>query len=181
LCRFLVAVEACGPSRPAEFETYAILRTRWSILDKLRKSDPRSRTARLRAQRVERVRCGLAERYGWSPTEPELATTLGVTLADRRPVLETISRSKVGSLEAVDGWLVEDRLHELVVDHLASDPERAVERSERWALFVRAVQDLGEKVPIITTFYYCEGLTLREMGGALGLTDGGISQILRVR
>jgi hypothetical protein len=31
-----------------------------------------------------------------------------------------------------------------------------------------------------TTFYYCEGLTLREMGGALGLTDGSISQILRL-
>ncbi len=110
-----------------------------------------------------------------------MATTLGVTLADRRPVLERIARSKVGSLEAVDGWLVEDRLRELVVDHLAADPERAVERSERWALFVRAVQDLGEKVPIITTFYCCEGLTSREMGGALGLTDGSISQILRAR
>ena len=80
-----------------------------------------------------------------------------VTIADRRPVLETISRSRVGSLEAVDGWHVEDRLHELVVDHLAADPERAVERSERRASFVRAVQDLGEKVPIITTFYYSRG------------------------
>lgn len=97
------------------------------------------------------------------------------------PFWRQISRSKVKSLEAVDGWLVEDRLHKLVVDHLAADPERAVERSERWALFVRTVQDLGEKVPIITIFYYCEGLTLREMGCAPGLTDGSISQILRAR
>ena len=29
------------------------------------------------------------------------------------------------------------------------------------------------------TFYFHEGLTSREIGGALNLTEGGISQILR--
>ena len=28
----------------------------------------------------------------------------------------------------------------------------------------------------MTTFYFYEGLTLREIGGALNLTEGGISQ-----
>jgi RNA polymerase sigma factor for flagellar operon FliA len=30
----------------------------------------------------------------------------------------------------------------------------------------------------VTTFYFYEGLTLREIGGALNLTEGRISQIL---
>jgi RNA polymerase sigma factor FliA len=31
---------------------------------------------------------------------------------------------------------------------------------------------------VVTTFYFYEGLTLREIGGALNLTEGRISQIL---
>ena len=179
LCGLLGAVETYDPSRPAKFETYAISKIRWSILDELRKTDPLPRTARLRAGRVERVRCELAQLYGRSPTEGEVAATLGVTLADHRAFLERVARSTVGSLEARGGGHVEGGLHELVADHLAADPERAVERSELRALLVRAIQDLGEQERIVTTFYYYEGLTLREIGGALGLTEGRISQILK--
>jgi RNA polymerase sigma factor FliA len=31
---------------------------------------------------------------------------------------------------------------------------------------------------VVTTFYYYEGLTLKEIGGILDLTEGRISQIL---
>jgi RNA polymerase sigma factor for flagellar operon FliA len=31
---------------------------------------------------------------------------------------------------------------------------------------------------VVTAFYFYEGLTLREIGAALGLTEGRISQIL---
>ncbi len=180
LCGLLGAVETYDPSRPGKFETYAISKIRWSILDELRKTDPLPRTARLRAQRVERVRCELAQRYGRSPTESEVAGTLGVSLTDHRAFLERVARSKVASLEArCGGEPVEGGLHEVVADHLAADPARAAESSELRALLVRAIEGLGEQERVVTTFYYYEGLTLREIGCALGLTEGRISQILR--
>ncbi len=43
----------------------------------------------------------------------------------------------------------------------------------------RGIEELGEQERVVTTFYYYEGLTLREIGGILGLTEGRISQILR--
>ena len=46
------------------------------------------------------------------------------------------------------------------------------------ARLVEAIQDLGEKERVVTTFYFYEGLTLREIGGAMSLTEGRISQIL---
>jgi RNA polymerase sigma factor FliA len=46
------------------------------------------------------------------------------------------------------------------------------------ARLVRAIGCLGEKERVVTTFYYFEGLTLREIGRVLGLTEGRISQIL---
>ena len=177
LCGLLGAVETYDPSRPAKFETYAISKIRWSILDELRKTDPLPRTARLRAQRVELARLELAQRHGRSPTESEVAAALGVSLANHRAFLGRVARSRVGSLEA--GCVGEGGLHEIVADHLAADPGRAVERSELRALLARAIAGLGEQERVVTTFYYYDGLTLREIGGALGLTEGRISQILR--
>ena len=177
LCGLLGAVETYDPSRPAKFETYAISKIRWSILDELRKTDPLPRTARLRAQRVELARLELAQRHGRSPTESEVAAALGVSVANHTAFLGRVARSRVGSLEA--GCLGEGGLHEIVADHLAADPGRAVEKSELRALLVRAIAGLGEQERVVTTFYYYDGLTLREIGGALGLTEGRISQILR--
>jgi RNA polymerase sigma factor FliA len=43
---------------------------------------------------------------------------------------------------------------------------------------LRAIGEMNGQDQVVTTFYYYEGLTLREIGGALNLTEGRISQIL---
>ena len=174
----LGAVETYDPARPAKFETYAISKIRWSILDELRKADPLPRSARLRTQKMERVGSELTQRYGRAPTEAEIANALGVSLADHRAFLDRVARSKVGSLEA-GCEVMEGGLHDLVADRFAADPGRAAERAEVRAVLRRAIEELGEQERVVTTFYYYEGLTLREIGGILGLTEGRISQILR--
>ena len=50
--------------------------------------------------------------------------------------------------------------------------------AELRARLAEAIGALGEQERVVTTFYFYEGLTLREIGGALNLTEGGTSQIL---
>jgi RNA polymerase sigma factor for flagellar operon FliA len=73
----------------------------------------------------------------------------------------------------------EGGLHDLVADRLAADPGSAAEGAEVRAILRQAIEELGEQERVVTTFYYYEGLTLREIGGILNLTEGRISQILR--
>lgn len=176
----LGAVESYDPSRPAKFETYAISKIRWSILDELRKADPLPRSARVRMRRIERVRSELTQRYGRAPTESELTVSLGVSLAEHRAFVDRVARSKIGSLEAHTGYdTLEGGLHDLVADHLAADPVRVAVGAEVREVLRGAVEGLGEQERVVITFYYYEGLTLREIGDILGLTEGRISQILR--
>jgi RNA polymerase sigma factor for flagellar operon FliA len=58
------------------------------------------------------------------------------------------------------------------------DSESAVVTAEVRQRLLEAVKTLGGKERVVTTFYFYEGLTLREIGGALNLTEGRISQIL---
>ena len=69
-------------------------------------------------------------------------------------------------------------MHDLIGAHSASDPASAAEVAEIRARLVRAIENLGEQERVVTTFYYYEGLTLKEIGGAPGLAEGRISQIL---
>jgi RNA polymerase sigma factor FliA len=177
----LDAVETYDPERGTKFETYAISKIRWSILDELRKADPLPRRLRLRAQQVEGARGALAQKLGRSPTEREIVRELGVDASDHRAFLVRCHLSQAASLEAkveFDG-VPHAELHELVRDHAATDPALAAEISEVRARLIEAILTLSERERLVTSFYFYEGLTLREIGKSLGLTEGRISQILR--
>ena len=176
----LKAVETYDPGRRTKFESYAISKIRWSILDELRKVDPLSRRTRLRAHQMERTRDELFQKLGREPTESELVGRLGISVTEHRAFLEQYARAQVRSLEArleCQGG-PSAGLHDLIGDDSATDPASAAEVAEVRARLVRAIEDLGEQERVVTTFYYYEGLTLKEIGRVLHLTEGRISQIL---
>jgi RNA polymerase sigma factor for flagellar operon FliA len=180
LVGLLGAVETYDPERRAKFESYAISKIRWSILDELRKVDPLSRRTRLRAHQIDHARDELVQKLGRAPTESELVGRLGISVSEHRAFLDQYARTQVRSFEAcgeIQGGPV-GGLHDLIGDHAATDPASAAEVAEVRARLVHAVGRLGEKERVVTTFYYFEGLTLREIGRVLDLTEGRISQIL---
>ena len=123
---------------------------------------------RRRAREAESARARLAQRLGRTPAEEEVARELGVGIAEHRAFLAGLWRAQVGSFEARlecgDGPGRD--LHQLVADGRATDPESAVEAAEVRARIVQAIRTLGEKERVVTTFYYYDGLTLKEIGGA---------------
>ncbi|CAN5639249.1 MAG: sigma-70 family RNA polymerase sigma factor [Rubrobacteraceae bacterium] len=151
----LDAVETFRTDRGAKFETYAISKIRWAILDEMRRMDPLPRRVRQRVRETQKARGELAQALQRAPTEREVAEKLGVEFEDHRDFLSRFNRAQVWSLEA------------------------AAEVGEMRTRLVEAIKDLGERERMVTTFYFYEGLTLREIGKALNLTEGRISQILR--
>ena len=174
----LNAVETYDPERRTKFESYAISKIRWSILDELRKVDPLSRRTRMRAHQTERTRDELVQKLGRAPTESELVGRLGISVTEHRAFLDQYARAQVRSLEARYQEGPGVGLHDLIGDHSATDPASAAEVAEVRARLVRAIESLGEQERVVTTFYYYEGLTLKEIGRVLDLTEGRISQIL---
>jgi len=176
----LDAIETYDPERRTKFESYAISKIRWSILDELRRADPLTRHVRRWARDVERARGELAQRFGRAPTEGEVARELGVGIGEHRTLLQRYRRAQVGSLEArleYEGG-VGGEPHGIVADSRAVDPESAAEYSEVRARLVEAIKSLEERERLVTSLYFYEGLTLREIGGALDLSEGRISQLL---
>jgi len=177
----LDAIETFDPGRNAKFESYAISKIRWAILDELRRQDWVPRRVRGRAQEVERATVRLAQDLRRPPTEAEVAREADLTVAEYREFLSQYSRAHVGSLEArleIDGGIGAE-YGSLLEDHGADDPQSEANRADLRAQLVGALENLGEQERLVATFYFYDGLTLKEIGKALNLTEGRISQILR--
>lgn len=177
----LDAIETYDPERKAKFESYAISKIRWAILDELRREDWVPRRVRLRAQEIEQAKTRLDQELRRPPSERELSEEVGMTVEGYRGFLDQYSRAHVSSLESrleIDGGLGAE-FQAFVMDHEAQDPQSEADKEELRAQLVSAIEELGHQERLVTTFYFYEGLTLKEIGKAMSLTEGRISQILR--
>jgi RNA polymerase sigma factor FliA len=66
-----------------------------------------------------------------------------------------------------------------VEDTSGVDPQSQANLQDLRVRLADAIGRLEERERLITTFYFYEGLTLREIGKALNLTEGRVSQILK--
>ncbi|NLX03304.1 MAG: sigma-70 family RNA polymerase sigma factor, partial [Syntrophomonadaceae bacterium] len=78
------------------------------------------------------------------------------------------------------------RIVDLLEDHNASDALELLELSEVKELLAKTISRLPEKEKRVVYLYYYEGLTLKEIGMVLSLSESRISQlhtkaILRLR
>lgn len=181
----LDAIETYDPGRPgkkAKFESYAISKIWWSILDHLRKQDWVPRRVRERARKVEAVTTSLSQELGRYPAEAEIAEEVGIEIAEYHDFLDQYSRAQVISLEARlegnDQAGIE--FGAVIMDPSAFDPQFQANVGDLRAQLVAAIARLEERERLVATFYFYEGLNLKEIGKALNPTESRVSQILRL-
>jgi RNA polymerase sigma factor for flagellar operon FliA len=166
------AIEKFDPSRGVKFKTYCGTRVRGAMLDSLRSQDWVPRLARQRAALVEKTTARLHEELGRAPEEAELANALDLPVTavrDASPrAMHSISDRRQQQTEGFDQQL--DGLAEAT----HGDP---VDFAHRTDLVEALTKSLNAKEKGILHMYYLEGLTLREIGMRLSITESRVCQI----
>jgi RNA polymerase sigma factor for flagellar operon FliA len=172
------AIEKYDDARGVKFETYAITRINGAILDALRSLDWVPRAVRQKARELERAYQELEATLGRAPTEDEIAKKLGLTKKELDQVVQRVRGTAVLSLEE---HLPNEKGYEIpLVDTLRdeeNDVTSEVESREVRAELVRAVDNLSNQERTVIRLYYFEGQTLKEIKGALGVSESRVSQI----
>jgi RNA polymerase sigma factor for flagellar operon FliA len=175
------AIEKFDLSRAIKFETYAISRIKGAIIDELRAIDWIPRSVRYKAREVEKAYAVLEARLSRTPSEPEVAKELGISVNDLRSIFSQVSFVNVVALDELlsVGGERGDKLSlvDTLEDTRAEDPVAAFESEETKYLLARAINLLPEREKIVVTLYYYEGLTLAEIGQVLGVTESRICQM----
>ena len=172
------AIEKYDDARGVKFETYAITRINGAILDALRSLDWVPRAVRQRARELERVYQELEINLGRVPTEEEVAVRMGLSPKELDQLVQRVRGTSVLSLEE---FLPNEKGYEIpLVDTLkddGNDVTSEVEAREVRSELVSAVDALPTQERTVIRLYYFEGQTLKEIKGALGVSESRVSQI----
>lgn len=176
----LDALERFDPSREVKFETYAATRIRGSMIDGIRSSDWVPRSVRQKAKEIEQTIGQLEAELGRTPTDQEVAERLQISVEAYHQRLQEVSCIALASLDDLwngdqdDGNL---RLGHMIADPETESPEEQVMREEMKRILAEAIDRLPERDRLVISLYYEEGLTLKEIGKVLNISESRVSQI----
>ena len=134
---------------------------------------------RVKAQEYEKTITRLTQSLGRVPSDREVAAEMEMSLAEYHSFRELYSRAQMVSLEARLDSENPGGIQAVISDRAAEDPQKTADSQALKEQLTRAIAGLEERERVVATFYFYEGLTLKEIGKALDLSEGRISQILR--
>jgi RNA polymerase sigma factor for flagellar operon FliA len=171
------AINGFDLSRGIKFKTYCTTRIRGSILDELRSQDWVPRLVRLKAHRLERAIRQLESELGRLPNQAEIAETLGISLEDLQAHEAEANAKTIFSLSEKwdDGDDDKDMEKvEILADRKSVDPVDTIQQRDALDMITNS---LTKKERLIILMYYYEGLTMREIGEIMELTESRVCQI----
>lgn len=166
------AAKAFDPDRGVSFSGYAATRIRGAIVDELRSLDWASRSVRRRARQVDEARNSLAVSLGRVATDAEVASALGLGVAELASHREDLSRASVMSLDGYDDASLGD-----VLPSAGPTPADVLEQRERIAYLQDAVAELPERLRVVVQGYFYDDLPMADIAAQLGVTESRVSQL----
>lgn len=165
-----------NPYKQVAFSSYAKHRIKGAMLDSLRQLDWASRDMRRRHKQVEQVTRDLCAELQRNPTEDEVAQKLGVEVSRWRQM--ALDLRNVGLISA--STRPNDN-EDLPAPDFPGNPENQPDsmcaREQMREKLELAMSALPERYRKVVTLYYANELTMKEIGGMLGINESRVSQI----
>jgi len=170
------AASKFNPDKQVVFSSYAKHRIKGAILDSLRQLDWASRDMRRRHKQVEAATRDLAATLQRTPTEAEVAEKLGMDVDRWRTMM--LDLRNVGLVSASTRANEND---DLPAPDFPSNPETQPDsicaREQLRSVLTVAMKTLPERYQKVVSLYYTSEMTMKEIGGVLGINESRVSQI----
>ncbi len=172
----LGAMTRYDPGRETKFWTFAEYRIRGMMLDEMRAMDWVPRSVRARNDQIRQASAVFERKEGRVPDRSELAMILGLS-----PQELDASSAKDTRLLSLDDPMGSDEdlftLRDVLPDEEQLDPFEECLSSETNKALDIAMESLSVRQRDVMQRYYFQGLTMKEIGEQLGLTESGICRV----
>jgi RNA polymerase sigma factor FliA len=173
-------IEAAGrykSSLGVPFQAFARRRIHGAMLDALRDLDWAPRSLRRLRRDVDSAVASERARLGREPEEREIASALGMTVAQYERALEQLRTLELAAARELDAPTADGTpLLEFCVDP-GESAVQTIERQELRAHLAQAIGELPERERQILALYYEEELTLAEIGEVIGVCESRVCQL----
>lgn len=170
------AIERFSVDKNTKFETYALIRIRGTILDRVRSEDFLPRSVRSKLKKIKQTQEELKQTLGRMPTTKEVADALDMEvekvtqiMAEEVTVFSIYDKQGTSedSLEVID----------TIQDSQGLTPYEVAEEKNVKQELERALKRLPERERNIMVLYYQENMTLKEIGQMLGMSESRVCQL----
>lgn len=170
------AIEKYSPEKGARFETYAIMRIRGTIIDKIRSQDWMPRSTRKKIKDVKEAAEKLRQELGRFPTSSEIGEALGI---EREKVDAILAESTtVSSLYDKKGASDESvEIIDTIEDTSSVNPLDKLEEKDTKKELQMALKSLPERERLIMVLYYQKNMTLKEIGETIEVSESRVCQL----
>lgn len=170
------AVEKFSPDKGARFETYAIMRIRGNIIDRIRSEDWVPRHTRKQLKDISVATEALKQKLGRAPNLEEIASFLNI---DKIKLENILNQSQtVCSIYDKKG-MSDDSIEviDTIEDANSEDPLEKMEENDSKKELQLALRRLPERERMIMVLYYHENYTLKLIGETLELSESRVCQL----
>jgi RNA polymerase sigma factor FliA len=171
----LVSAGRCyNPETAVPFSIYARYRIEGEILDSLRRHDLAPRRLRRWQKQVSAARQELAGNLHREPTDEELCDRLMISLVEMRNRSLALSHTRPAASVAVE----DAEQHDPACGPDAG-PDHICERQQLREVLDRLIDSLAPRYQQVIRLHYCRHMTLKEIGGEMGVHESRVSQMHR--
>lgn len=170
------AIERFSIQKNTRFETYALIRIRGAILDKIRSEDFLPRSVRKKIKDIKNAQETLKQDLGRMPTTKEVAEFLNTDpekitqILSEDTVMTSIYDKKGASDDSVE-------IIDTIQDTNRLTPQENMEEKNVKQELEKALQRLPERERIIMVLYYQENMTLKEIGTTINMSESRVCQL----
>ncbi len=168
------AIDKYDASREVKFEYYAAMRIKGEIIDHIRKQDWAPSSLRRKIQAIGNAYVELESTLMRSPSDEEVAKTLGM---DEKDVQSILHKSHMFNVMRFEEQLSEGQSIGSFVKDSGPSPEEQFDRKELKQILGGLIDSLPEREKLVISLYYYEELTLKEIANILGVSESRVSQI----
>ena len=160
----------------AKFETYALLRIRGAIIDKIRAQDWIPRVVKQKMKMVQNATQILSEKLNRKPTAEELAEYLDTSPDKIRDIIADGHKTSVLSLYDKKDISNSDstELIDTIKDEKTATPLEKMEEKDSQKQLERALSRLPERERVILALYYHENMTMKEIGESINISESRV-------
>ncbi|MBR1425526.1 FliA/WhiG family RNA polymerase sigma factor [bacterium] len=170
------SIERFAPQKSTRFETYALIRIRGAILDKIRAQDFLPRSVRKKIKDVKQATETLKQEFGRMPTCNEIANYLNLDPEQVRKITsEDVTITSIYDKRGTS----EDSLEiiDTIEDSNKLNPQERMEEQNVKTDLQRALMRLPERERVLMVLYYQENMTMKEIGSTLGMSESRVCQL----
>ncbi|BCZ48577.1 RNA polymerase sigma factor [Clostridium gelidum] len=172
------ALNKFDSTKGMKFSSYASIRIKGSMIDELRKNRPISKGAMDKLNRYNKAIDALQMKLLREPTTDEIAKYLEISLSEVAEIENYINYISMVSLENVIFSEDEDvNLIGIIEDKNSPSPDACLQDKEQLEVLTHAITLLKEKDRTVLNLYYYEGLTLKEIGVVLSVSESRVCQL----